>query len=138
MIANVFYNLLSSYLRAVGNSKAPLFFLVFSACLNVGLDLFFIVVLKTGVAGAAWATNLSQGVSAVLCAGYIFLKVPALVPEKKHWRLTRRDTRYQLQMGIPMALQFAITSSGTMIMQSAINLFGSGGSSRLYCSLQGT
>ena len=109
MIANVFYNLLSSYLRAVGNSKAPLFFLVFSACLNVGLDLFFIVVLKTGVAGAAWATNLSQGVSAVLCAGYIFLKVPALVPE----------------MGIPMALQFAITSSGTMIMQSAINLFGS-------------
>ena len=75
MIANVFYNLLSSYLRAVGNSKAPLFFLVFSACLNVGLDLFFIVVLKTGVAGAAWATNLSQGVSAVLCAGYIFLKV---------------------------------------------------------------
>lgn len=125
MIANVFYNLLSSYLRAVGNSKAPLFFLVFSACLNVGLDLFFIVVLKTGVAGAAWATNLSQGVSAVLCAGYIFLKVPALVPEKKHWRLTRRDTRYQLQMGIPMALQFAITSSGTMIMQSAINLFGS-------------
>ena len=125
MIANVFYNLLSSYLRAVGNSKAPLFFLVFSACLNVGLDLFFIVVLKTGVAGAAWATNLSQGVSAVLCAGYIFLKVPALVPEKKHWRLTRRDTRYQLQMGIPMALQFAITSSGTMIMQSAVNLFGS-------------
>lgn len=82
MIANVFYNLLSSYLRAVGNSKAPLFFLVFSACLNVGLDLFFIVVLKTGVAGAAWATNLSQGVSAVLCAGYIFLKVPALVRRK--------------------------------------------------------
>lgn len=90
------------------------------------------------MAGAAWATNLSQGVSAVLCAGYIFLKVPALVPEKKHWRLTRRDTRYQLQMGIPMALQFAITSSGTMIMQSAINLFGSRGSSRLYFSLQGT
>ena len=47
------------------------------------------------------------------------------MPEKKHWRLTAGDTRYQLQMGIPMALQFAITSSGTMIMQSAINLFGS-------------
>ena len=73
MIANVFYNLLSSYLRAVGNSKAPLFFLVFSACLNVGLDLFFIVVLKTGVAGAAWATNLSQGVSAVfVCRIHFF------------------------------------------------------------------
>ena len=47
------------------------------------------------------------------------------MPEKKHWRLTAGDTRYQMQMGIPMALQFAITSSGTMIMQSAINLFGS-------------
>lgn len=125
MIANVFYNLFSSYLRAVGNSKAPLFFLVFSACLNVGLDLFFIVVLKRGVAGAAWATNLSQAISALLCIVYIYYKVHALVPEKKHWRLTAGDTRYQMQMGIPMALQFAITSSGTMIMQSAINLFGS-------------
>lgn len=125
MIANVFYNLFSSYLRAVGNSKAPLFFLVFSACLNVGLDLFFIVVLKMGVAGAAWATNLSQAISALLCIVYIYYKVPALVPKKKHWRLTAGDTRYQMQMGIPMALQFAITSSGTMIMQSAINLFGS-------------
>ena len=67
MIANVFYSLLSSYLRAVGNSKAPLFFLVFSACLNVGLDLFFIVVLKTGVAGAAWATNLSHREYRLFC-----------------------------------------------------------------------
>ena len=125
MVANVFYNLFSAYLRAVGNSKMPLFFLVLSACLNVVLDLVFIINFQMGVAGAAWATNLSQAISAVLCAVYIYKKVPALVPEKRHWRIHRGDTRFQLATGIPMALQFAITSSGTMVMQSAINLFGS-------------
>lgn len=125
MVANVFYNLFSAYLRAVGNSKMPLFFLVLSACLNVVLDLVFIISFQMGVAGAAWATNLSQAISAVLCAVYIYKKVPSLVPEKRHWRIHRGDTRFQLATGIPMALQFAITSSGTMVMQSAINLFGS-------------
>lgn len=125
MVANVFYNLFSAYLRAVGNSKMPLFFLVLSACLNVVLDLVFIINFQMGVAGAAWATNLSQAISAVLCAVYIYKKVPSLVPEKRHWRIHRGDTRFRLATGIPMALQFAITSSGTMVMQSAINLFGS-------------
>ena len=96
-----------------------------SACLNVVLDLVFIINFQMGVAGAAWATNLSQAISAVLCAVYIYKKVPSLVPEKRHWRIHRGDTRFQLATGIPMALQFAITSSGTMVMQSAINLFGS-------------
>ena len=125
MVANVFYNLFSAYLRALRNSKMLLFFLVLSACLNVVLDLVFIINFQMGVAGAAWATNLSQAISAVLCAVYIYKKVPSLVPEKRHWRIHRGDTRFQLATGIPMALQFAITSSGTMVMQSAINLFGS-------------
>ena len=110
---------------SVGNSRMPLVFLVLSACLNVVLDLILIINFKMGVAGAAWATNLSQAISAVLCAVYIYKKVPALMPEKRHWRFHKGDTRYQLATGIPMALQFAITSSGTMVMQSAINLFGS-------------
>lgn len=125
IVANIFYNLLSAYLRAVGNSKVPLFFLVFSACLNVILDLFFIIRLHMGVSGAAWATNLAQAVSAVLCAIYIWCKIPDLKPQRNQWKLSRIDTKNQLAAGIPMALQFAITSSGTMIMQSAINLFGS-------------
>lgn len=125
IVANIFYNLLSAFLRAVGNSKVPLFFLVFSACLNVLLDLFFIIRLQMGVAGAAWATNLAQAISAVLCAIYIWCKIPDLKPHRSHWCISRADTKYQLAAGIPMALQFAITSSGTMIMQSAINLFGS-------------
>ena len=125
LTANIFYNLFSSYLRAVGNSQIPLFFLIFSACLNVGLDLLFIIRGGMGVAGAAWATNLSQAISAVLCAGYIWVKVPSLKPEREHWKIHGSDTRNQLAAGIPMAFQFAITASGTMIMQSAINLFGS-------------
>lgn len=125
LAANVFYNLFSAYLRAVGNSQVPLFFLVFSALLNVGLDLLFIIGFHMGVSGAAWATNLAQGVSAVLCMIYILKKVPILTPENNQWRLNGKDIRYQLAMGIPMAFQFAITASGTMIMQSAINLFGS-------------
>ena len=70
--ACVFYNLFSAFLRAVGNSRVPLFFLVFSACLNVALDLALIVGGGMGVEGAALATVLSQAVSAVLCGGYIF------------------------------------------------------------------
>ena len=125
IVASVFYNLLSSYLRSVGNSRIPLFSLILSAFLNVALDLFFIINLNMGVAGAAWATNISQGISAILCIVYIYKKVPVLTPEKKHWRLDKWDTKRQLSIGIPMALQFGITASGTIVMQSAINLFGS-------------
>lgn len=125
LITTVFYNLFSSYLRAVGNSQIPLVFLVFSAVLNVILDLLFIVSFHMGVAGAGYATILAQGISAVLCGFYIYIKMPALTPERRHWKLHARESRLQMTMGIPMALQFAITASGTMIMQAAINLFGS-------------
>lgn len=125
LVTTVFYNLFSSYLRAVGNSQIPLAFLVFSAVLNVILDLVFIIYFHMGVAGAGYATILAQGISAFLCAIYIYVKMPALTPERRHWRLHGRDSRLQMTMGIPMALQFAITASGTMIMQAAINLFGS-------------
>ena len=125
IVATVFYNLFSAYLRAVGNSQAPLFFLIFSACLNIVLDLVFIVAGGLGVAGAALATVVAQGVSALLCGGYIFLKVKALTPKADQWILNSSDSKHQLSMGLPMAFQFAITASGGMVMQSAINLFGS-------------
>lgn len=124
-VASVFYNLFSAFLRAIGNSRVPLYFLIFSACINVVLDLIFIIVGKMGVAGAAWATNISQGLSALLCLMYIRFKANVLWPELRDWRINRVDTQHQMAVGIPMALQFAITASGTMIMQSAINLFGS-------------
>ena len=110
IIATIFYNLFSSYLRAVGNSKIPLVFLVFSAALNVILDLVLIINFKMGVAGAAWATIISQGVSAILCLVYIYIRMPSLAPNRRHWRLHGQESRNQLAMGIPMALQFAITA----------------------------
>ena len=125
IIASVFYNLFSAFLRAVGNSKIPLYFLIFSAFLNIILDLVLIIVFNLGVVGAALATNISQGISAVLCLVYIYKKVPMLAPDKKDWYLNSRDSAHQLRVGLPMALQFGITATGTMIMQAAINLFGS-------------
>ena len=125
IFALVFYNLFSAYCRAMGNSKVPLFFLVFSAILNVILDVVFIVVFHLGVMGAALATDVAQGVSAVLCLVYILKNFKILVPRKEHWYLSRHMTLKQLNVAFPMALQFAITASGTMVMQTAINLFGS-------------
>lgn len=125
VVAMVFYNLFSSYLRAIGNSRMPLIFLIISALLNIVLDLVFVIAFQLGVSGAAWATNISQGVSAVLCGVYIFRKVEALRPERKHWHFHKPSVRKQLQIGVPMSLQFGITASGTMVMQTAVNSFGS-------------
>ncbi len=122
--ASIAYNLLSAFLRAVGNSKMPLVVLVFSAVLNVVLDLVLIIVFHMGTMGAALATVLSQGISSVLCLLYILKKVPELTPDKGMWRHYPDATAKQLRVGIPMALQFGITASGTMIMQAAINLYG--------------
>ena len=124
-VASVYYNLTSALLRAVGNSRVPLYFLVFSAVLNVFLDLLLIIRFHMGVAGAALATDIAQGLSAVLCFVYIYRKVHWLWPRKGEWKVSREATRFQMRVGIPMSLQFAITASGTMIMQAAVNLFGS-------------
>ena len=94
--ATIFYNLFSSYLRAVGNSKIPLVFLVFSAALNVILDLVLIINVKMGVAGAAYATVISQGVSAILCLIYIYIRIPSLAPNRRHWKLHGQESRNQL------------------------------------------
>ncbi|MBR1876670.1 MAG: MATE family efflux transporter [Lachnospiraceae bacterium] len=125
IVTIVYYNLFSSLLRAIGNSRIPLFFLILSALLNIVLDLFFIINLKMGVAGAAWATDVSQGISAILCAVYIIKKIPVLTPKKEHWRIDPGYTKSMLSIGLPMGLQFGITAGGTMIMQTAINMFGS-------------
>ena len=125
MAFTVFYNLLASFLRAVGNSKVPLYFLVLAAVLNVFLDLFLILAIPMGVAGAAAATLISQGVSGVLCLIYIIKKVPILCTRREHWKLEYNCFINQLSIGLPMALQFSITAVGTMLVQSALNLFGS-------------
>ncbi|MCH3987518.1 MAG: MATE family efflux transporter [Lachnospiraceae bacterium] len=125
LIACVAYNLGSALLRAVGNSRVPLYTLLFSAGLNVVLDLVCIINFHMGVAGAAVATDISQALSAIICFLYIYKKEKSLLPQRGEWKIYRKDTGVQMSVALPMALQFGITASGTMIMQSAINIFGS-------------
>lgn len=125
LVGNLWYNLVASLLRAVGNSQVPLYFLIFSAFLNIFLDLLFVVNFQMGVAGAAWATVLSQLLAGILCHLYILKKVPLLRAEWRHYRLEGHLPWIQLKIGIPMALQFCITAIGTIILQSALNLLGS-------------
>lgn len=119
------YNMLAGTARALGDSKTPLIFLVFSSVLNILLDLLFVAVLPFGVAGAAYATVIAQGVSAVLCFIYVWRQYEYLHPGKEDMAFSLGSAGRLLMMGIPMALQFSITAIGTMIVQSALNLLGS-------------
>lgn len=125
IFAQVLYNILASILRALGNSRTPLYFLVFSALLNVVLDLVFIITFHMGVSGAAWATVISQGVSGILCLVYIVKDVPELHLEKEDWKLQKSVTVNQLSVGFPMGIQYSITAIGTMMVQTSLNLLGS-------------
>ena len=119
-----FYNLLSSIIRALGDSKTPFWFLLLAAVLNIVLDLFCILVLDWGVAGASIATVFSQGLSAVLCYLYMMRRFGILrtVPEER--RFSRPIARTLLNIGVPMGLQFSITAIGSIMLQSANNALG--------------
>lgn len=125
IVAQVLYNLLSSILRALGNSKVPLYFLILAALLNIVLDLVFIIVFHMGAAGAAYATVISQGVSGILCLVYIIKAVPVLKMHREDWTMDWKMARIQLSIGLPMAFQYSITAIGTMMVQSALNVLGS-------------
>ena len=125
IFAQALYNILASILRALGNSKVPLYFLILSAMLNIVLDLVFIIVFKLGTPGAAWATIISQGVSGVLCLLYIWKFVPELRMKKEDWYFNRDIAVKQISVGIPMGLQYSITAIGGMMVQSSLNILGS-------------
>lgn len=121
----IMYNMLSGMARSLGDSKTPLYFLILSSVLNIGLDFLFVAVLPLGVAGAAYATVLAQGVSAVLCFLYVRKHFEILHFGKEDARFKGRSAWQLMSMGIPMALQFSITAIGTMIVQASLNLLGS-------------
>ena len=125
IFAQVLYNILASILRALGNSKTPLYFLILAAVLNIVLDLAFIIVFHMGVAGAAWATVTAQGVSGLLCLAYIIKCVPELRLCRDDWKFRWELSRKEIEVGIPMGLQYSITAIGTMMVQSALNILGS-------------
>lgn len=122
--ATFLYNMLSGIIRAMGNSKTPLVFLTISSVLNIGLDLFFIINLNMGVAGAAAATVASQTISGILCLIYMIKKFPLLKMEKKDWRVNPGHMKTLCGMGIPMGLQYSITAIGSVIVQASVNSLG--------------
>lgn len=124
MIGQTAYNGATSVLRAIGDSRTPLYFLIFSSLLNVVLDLAFVLGLHAGVAGVAWATVISQIVSAVLCVGYMLKKYPKLCPDKEAWRLDTALLKDYLRIGLPMCVQSAVLSIGDMIITAVINSHG--------------
>ena len=119
------YNLSSSTIRALGDSKMPVVFLIIASVVNIILDLFFIMGLGMGVEGAAWATNVSQFFSGVLCCLYIWKKVPLLHFEKGEMRPGEHYFHILLFMGVPMGLQYSITAIGSVVLQTAVNGLGS-------------
>lgn len=122
--ATLLYNYLSGVLRAIGDAKLPFLFLVFSALLNIGLDLFCIINLHMGVFGAAFATVVSQALSGILCLIYIGLKVKLLIPDRQNRVIEGYKVRRLLAMGLPMGFQFSITAIGSMAMQMSNNTLG--------------
>lgn len=119
------YNILSGIIRSVGDSKTPLYFLIISSLLNIGLDLFMIIVLDMGVMGASWATVISQLVSGVLCLIYMIKKFEILRLNKEELRFNKFYIGRLCGVGIPMGLQYSITAIGSILIQTAVNGLGS-------------
>ncbi len=119
------YNLLSGAIRALGNSRAPVIFLIISSFVNILLDFVLIVYGGMGTEGAAVATVLSQMLSVVMSLIYILRKVPLLHVQKNEWRMKWLYARSLLVMGVPMGLQFSITAIGSVLLQRAVNSLGS-------------
>lgn len=119
------YNVASGILRGIGDSRTPLYFLIFSSALNIGLDVFLIVVFKMGTAGAAYATVISQAVAAALCFVVMYKKYDILRVKPGDFYWDFKGICKLLAIGVPMALNYSITAIGAMIFQRAVNMFGS-------------
>ncbi len=119
------FNNFTSSCRAVGDSKKPMMFIIVSVITNLVLDILFVGVFSFGVEGAAAATVISYGVAMLFSGIYVFTRQPELSIKKNDLKLNLKISWEQLKLGIPVSLQFTITSIGSMILQSAINSFGS-------------
>lgn len=121
----VLYNFVSGMLRALGDSKRPLYFLLISSGLNIVLDLVFILVFHWGVAGAAIATVFSQLVSGILSVIYVARSVELLHVRRENLKISGECVAGLCVMGYPMGFQYGITAIGAVILQTAVNGLGS-------------
>lgn len=124
IFATAMYNVLSSILRALGDSVSPLVIVVLSSLVNVGLDVLFVMVFHWGVAGAAWATVLAQVISGLMCL-FVLGRMEIMRFEKGDARLDGAELLVLLKLGLPVGLMNSITAIGNMILQGVINSFGS-------------
>lgn len=122
--ATIFYNMISNILRALGDSRTPLIFLVFSSFLNIVLDIIFIVPFGMGVAGAAWATVLSQLLSAVLSVLTGLKKFQILRLSRTDFAQSPSLIKSHLKTGFPMGFQMSVMCIGQLAMQGAVNVLG--------------
>lgn len=122
--AAVFFNFLSNALRALGDSRTPLIFLVIASLLNIGLDFVFILSCSMGVAGAAFATVISQAAAGFLCMAYIIKKFPILRIRREDWRQSKEQLLLHIKLAIPMGFQSSIIAIGTITVQVALNTLG--------------
>ena len=122
--ATVFYNMISNMLRALGDSKTPLYFLVFSSVLNIFLDILFIVPFHMGVAGAAWATILSQFLSALFSLLVGLKNFPVLHLHREDFHDIRGTISLHLKTGFPMGFQMSVMCIGQLAMQTVVNSLG--------------
>ena len=125
IIGQVFYNAASAILKALGDSKTPLYFLIFCSLLNIVLDLAFVLIWEGGVPGVAWATVISQILSAVLCMAYMFARYPQLRFGREELKIDRRLMREMLRIGVPLGITNGLLSVGMMVVTGVVNSFGS-------------
>lgn len=123
--AIMLYNILSGYIRALGDAVTPVIYLVIAAILNIGLDLVFIINFNMGVFGAALATVLSQGISGILCLIHIIFKFQILHISKEDLRLDKNYVHSLLQMGLPMGFSGFAVFAGVfeMVARAAVGIF---------------
>lgn len=124
LYVSVLFNVLSSTILALGNSKTPLFFLAIACTLNIFMDYLFIVHFKWGVAGAAYATVLAQLLSGLFCLVYVYRNLKFLLPRREDWRLSLQELWGSLRIGLPMGFQANIIALGCIIVQMRLNELG--------------
>ena len=123
-IAIAGYNGVSSILRALGDSKTPLVFLVAACAINIALDFLFVVGFKTGVFGAALATVIAQALAAAGCFYYAWKKIDLCRLQKKHLKIDKRLWGKCIKIGVPMAFQSSMISISCLALQRIVNGFG--------------
>lgn len=118
------YNMMASMMRSIGDSKTPLYFLIIASITNIVLDYCFLVYFHMGIAGAAYATVIAQGLSVILCYFYMRKKYPMFILKKNDFHIDKTMLIHQLSMGISMGLMNSIVSIGSVVLQSAVNMLG--------------